>query len=369
MLKKKMKKGHLNMLFGRLKDSHRVIGPKIEQGVIVLGEIDARDIPAGFEDHQEAGSYRLVKGGRQEIFSFSVGPDSFRRFLYPPVSELFAFKKSKRGITMDSPVREEKPLAFIEMRPCDLSALKLYDAIFLKGAVKDQDYDARRKDLFVVALNCLYPHDNCFCHSMGTGPVARDGFDIALTELNNSFLLETGTPAGQTILAGLPLEEAGISDMNEKEARTENCVKRMKKSVRTDELPALLYRNMEHPHWMDIERRDLGCGNCTQVCPTCFCTSSYDLVPLSGISGKSGEVSGNRIRKWDSCFSRNFARVHGGNFRTSAKARFRQWMSHKLAYTMEQFGLPGCVGCGRCITWCPAGIDITRELEALRNAR
>ncbi|MDA8168640.1 MAG: 4Fe-4S dicluster domain-containing protein [Nitrospiraceae bacterium] len=368
MLKQKLKKEHLGLLFDKLKVTHGVLGPKVENGVVTLAEIDAHDIPSGYEDHQQPGGYRLIKGERPEIFSFSIGPDSFKRFLQPPLREVFAFRRAA-GISITRPGAEQRPLAFIDMRPCDLSALKLYDRIFLRGPVRDPYYDSLRRDSLVFVLNCLYPNDNCFCPSMGTGPEATDGFDVALTELSDSFLLEAGTAKGETVLAGLPAGEVDDSDMREKGARIELCRKRIKKFIRAGELPGLIYRNVEHPRWAEIAERDLECGNCTQLCPTCFCNSTYDALGLSGISKKSYQVSGRRMRKWDSCFSKNFARVHGGNFRPSRRARYRQWMSHKLAYTMEQFGLPGCVGCGRCITWCPAGIDITKELEALKSAR
>ncbi len=365
---KRLKKERLGILFDRLENAYRIIGPKVENGVIVLGEIDLKDIPAGLEDRQQAGNYRLVKSERPEIFSFSVGPHSFKRFLHPAMSEIFAFKGSRRRIVISPRLREEKPLAFVGIRACDISALRLYDRVFLEGPVKDPAYELRRSHSLTIAVHCLYPGENCFCHSMGTGPFLTDGFDIAATELEDSFLLETGTAAGQGLLNGLPLEDATDEDVKEKAARIEGCLKMMRKSIRAGELPRLIYRNLDHPHWADIAARDLECGNCTQVCPTCFCSSVYDLVRLRGITRQS-EISGSRVRKWDSCFSRNFARVHGGNFRPSRRARYRQWMSHKLAYTMEQFGLPGCVGCGRCITWCPAGIDITKELEVFSDER
>lgn len=380
----KIKKDTLRLIFDRLRDSYRIIGPRIENSVIVLAEIEFEDLPVGYKDHQGRGVYQLSnpplpsfgKGGagglgedqqKGSVFSFSVGPHSFKRFFHPPVKELFAFKKSRRGISIATSLKKEKPFAFIGMRACDISALKLYDRIFLEGPVRDRDYDSLRKDSLIIAVNCLYPGDNCFCHSMGTGPELKDGFDLAISELADSFLLEAGTSRGKDILPGLPSEEITDIDMNEKSARAENCRKMMKKSVKSHELPWLIYRNLEHPRWAEIASRDLECGNCTQVCPTCFCNSTYDLLHFSWISRESQEISGRRMRKWDSCFSRNFARVHGGNFRPSRMARYRQWMSHKLAYMLEQFGLPGCVGCGRCITWCPVGIDITEELEALRK--
>ena len=365
----KLRKDDFPLFLGKLNTSHKVIGPRIEQDVIILDEIQFSDIPAGMEDHQKEGGYRLLRGDRLEIFSFSVGPDSFKRFLHPPVSEVHSFKRSGKGVTVAPLTKEERPLAFLEMRACDLSALQLYDRIFLQGPVRDPEYASLRKNSLVVTLNCLYPNANCFCDSMGTGPEVKEGFDIALTELSNSFLLEIRTGSGQMMLDGLPTEEVTDSDMNEKRMRIQNCRTMIKKTIRSDDLPWLLRRNPDHPRWAAIAKRDLECGNCTQVCPTCFCSSTYDALRLSSFSRKAQDISGVRMRKWDSCFSRNFARVHGGNFRPSRRARYRHWISHKFAYTLEQFGITGCVGCGRCITWCPAGIDVTRELEGLRNVQ
>jgi ferredoxin len=367
MTKAKIKKEHLKLIFDSLKGSHRIIGPKVENNVIVLTEIDFHDIPAGRREQQGRGTYRLGSGKDPLTFSFSVGPDSFKRFMSPPVRENFKFKRSKKGISINTPENEKKPTAFIGMRACDIAALRLLDRVFLEGPVKDAGYDSLRINSLIVGVNCLYPGDNCFCSSMDTGPEIRDGFDIAVTELDNSFLLEIKTVRGREIINGLPIEDAGNEDMSEKISKIENCRKMIKKAIKVSELPWLIYRNPEHPQWADVASRCLACGNCTQVCPTCFCNSSYDHIQLSSISKKSLDFSGSRIRTWDSCFSTNFARVHGGNFRPSRRARYRQWMSHKLAYWIDQFGSPGCVGCGRCITWCPVGIDITQELEALKK--
>jgi len=392
---KKIKKDHLMLIFERLKDSHTIIGPKIESDVIILGEIDFHDIPAGYKDHQGAGFYRLSNPPifPSEIFSFSIGPDSFKRFLSPPLQNIFIFKRSKKGITIDlqrgsapskprkdadsslkefegqSPSKGEKPIAFFGMRACDISALKLFDKVFLEGPVRDQRYDLLRRNTVIIAVNCLFPGGNCFCNSMGAGPEIKDGFDIAITELGDSFLFEAETVAGEKILNGLALEEVSNKDINMKLSRIDGCKKAIIRSVRVSDCPWVIYRSLEHPRWTDTAKRCLACGNCTQVCPTCFCNSMYDRLGSSVISEKSSGISGRKIRVWDSCFSKNFARVHGGNFRPSKKARYRHWVAHKLAYWIEQFGRSGCVGCGRCITWCPVGIDITEELEALRVVR
>jgi Fe-S-cluster-containing hydrogenase component 2 len=141
----------------------------------------------------------------------------------------------------------------------------------------------------------------------------------------------------------------------------ERTASRMGRSLQTEGIKALLQNNPNHPRWADAAKRCLSCGNCTMVCPTCFCTTVDDHSDLTG-------ASATRVRKWDSCFTLDFSYIHGGAVRQSGSARYRQWMTHKLASWYDQFGTSGCVGCGRCITWCPTGIDITAEAAAMRNA-
>jgi ferredoxin len=133
----------------------------------------------------------------------------------------------------------------------------------------------------------------------------------------------------------------------------------MGRALDTSDLKGLLYGNLEHPRWDEVSQRCLTCGNCTLVCPTCFCSTVEDVTDLSGTETE-------RTRRWDSCFSLDHSYIHGGSVRDSGRARYRQWMTHKLATWFDQFGSSGCVGCGRCITWCPVGIDITEEVRAIR---
>jgi ferredoxin len=369
MKKARIKKEDLKVLFEVLAERYRTIGPKTLNGAVVLSETSFADIPAGFRDRHGPGKYRLKAGDTGEVFSFSVGPDSFKKFLHPSSATVFSFTKGQKAVAFETPAEEERPMAFVGVRACDLAALDLLDKVFLGGPVRERGYASRRKGIFISVANCLHPGENCFCDSMGTGPEAKDGFDLAMTEVNGSFLIEAGTAKGEEVIKKVPHEEAGESDLREKSAGISRCREAMTKKMKTGDLPAVLYRNSEHPRWAEIAERDLGCGNCTMVCPTCFCNSSFDTVSVQAISGNLREFSGVRKRSWDSCFSKNFARVHGGNFRPSRKARYRHWMTHKLAYWIDQFGRPGCVGCGRCITWCPVGIDITHELEELRRVR
>lgn len=370
MKKVKIDKSDLGLIFGKLKKTHRVIGPRLENDTIVLTEIEFGDLPAGVKDRQAPGCYKLDEGREAgEIFSFSHGPNSFKNFLNPAAQELSRFSKTRKGIAIQGISPEERPLAFVGVRACDLAALRLLDRIFLDGLYRDEGYFRRKKDIFIMAVNCLRPGGNCFCDSLGTGPEVTGGFDLAVTEIREHLLVEAGTLAGEESIEGIP--SAGVTD-DDLKAKTEKivrCRKKMTKSMKTSDLPGVLYRNMEHPRWAEIAKKDLECGNCTMVCPTCFCSSTYDFLPPAGISPNLKELTGIRMRHWDSCFSRNFARVHGGNFRRSRKARYRHWMTHKLGYWIDQFGSPGCVGCGRCITWCPVGIDITQELKEIRHVR
>jgi formate hydrogenlyase subunit 6/NADH:ubiquinone oxidoreductase subunit I len=192
----------------------------------------------------------------------------------------------------------------------------------------------------------------------------RAGADLALTELIDSdrhdFLAEAGSAAGAALLAELeprPVEQAdwAAADTAERTARAG-----MGRALDTQGLKERLQVSREHPHWERVAERCLTCANCTLVCPTCFCSSVEDTSDLTG------QVA-ERWQRWDSCFTLDFSYLYGGSVRRSTKARYRQWLTHKLADWHDEFGMSGCVGCGRCIAWCPVGIDITEEAAAIRR--
>ena len=135
----------------------------------------------------------------------------------------------------------------------------------------------------------------------------------------------------------------------------------MGRELDIDDIKGLLYRNYDHPRWDEVAERCLTCGNCTMVCPTCFCTTVEDVTDLDGDHVE-------RHQQWDSCFTVDYSHIHGGAVRGSSRSRYRQWMTHKLATWWDQFDSSGCVGCGRCITWCPVGIDLTEEARAIRES-
>ena len=357
----------LDELFGALRRrGFRLVGPVLRDGAICYDDIAfAADLPAGWTDEQEAGSYRLRRRDDDALFGYNVGPESWKKYLFPPSERLWPPEPEPEPEPAAEPGSEPAPkapgkLAFIGVRACELHAIAIQDRVFLGGRHPDPRYAARRDGAFIVAVNCGQAGRTCFCAAMDAGPRATSGFDLALTELidNHQFLVETGTERGAGIVKELGCPVASAEQAAAADAITERTAASMGRAMPELDLRDLLREKLEHPRWDDVAERCLACANCTMVCPTCFCFAVEDV---SGLTGENPE----RHRSWDSCFTVDHSYLHGGAVRTSVRSRYRQWATHKLATWADQFGTPGCVGCGRCITWCPAGIDITEEVGAI----
>ena len=355
----------LQSLIDTLKSrDYEVLGPTVRDGAIVYDSI-ARiaDLPSGWTDQQEAGRYRLQRRDDEALFGFAVGPQSWKRFLHPPVERLWSMRRGEHGVTLSDPLPLDRRYAFFGVRACELHAIAIQDRVLRDGPYPDTGYAMRRQDAFIVAVNCAQAGGTCFCVSMQTGPKASGGFDLSLTELlerdRHDFLVEVGSRAGAQLLEQIPFRPATEADRGCAERIVARTASRMGRTLNTDGIKELLQANSDHPRWDAIAERCLSCGNCTMVCPTCFCSTVEDVTDLTGEHAE-------RCRRWDSCFTVDFSYIHGGSVRATPRSRYRQWMTHKLATWIDQFGVSGCVGCGRCITWCPVGIDITAEAGAIR---
>ena len=350
-------------------DGYSVAAPVETHGVLALREIEGmEDIARGFRDEQHPGSYRLEEAQDGSWFNNVNGAESAKRFFFPAENELFTARLEGEQFVLDRIADEPPKWALIGVRPCDLAAISRHDRVF--GYDDDPEeafrcesethYRRSRENAFIVAVNCTRPGGNCFCESWGTGPEAESGFDLALTEVGSVFLVEVGSARGADIIDRLPVREAEASELELAELKLARAREHMGKRLETEGLPDLLTRNVEHRIWDWFAKQCLGCGNCTLVCPTCFCSTVTDSTDLA-----SGAAT--RTRRWESCFTYEFSYVTSGPVRSASSARYRHWLTHKLGSWWEQFGSSGCVGCGRCMTWCPVGIDWTREITQLQG--
>jgi sulfhydrogenase subunit beta (sulfur reductase) len=356
--------GEFERLFAALQArGYQVIGPTVRDGAIVYDRLGSlEDLPKGWTDEQEAGRYRLRRRADDAWFGYAVGPHSWKRYLHPPEIRLFSAERDGESFRILPETGAPAKRAFLGVRACELAAISIQDRVLLGRPYADPAYRRHREGVLVIAVNCTQAAATCFCSSMGTGPQVRDGYDLVMTELTgpegHQFLVEAGSEAGREILEEIGCRAAMAEECRRAEASVDAAASQMR-ALRTEGIREALYAALEHPRWDEVARRCLACANCTMVCPTCFCTT---VEEISDITGDHVE----RWRKWDSCFSQNFSYIHGGSVRSSIRSRYRQWLTHKLASWIDQFGTSGCVGCGRCITWCPVGIDITEEVAALR---
>ena len=344
---------------------YRLVGPTLKDGHFIYGEITSvTDLPRGWTDEQEAGAFRLKPRGDQALFGYGVGQQSFKQFLFPPRQLLWQARRQGAGFKLIPPAADTPKFAFMGVHACDLQAIRVQDRVFLQGPYIDVAYQRRRANAFILAVNCTQACGTGFCASLGSGPRATSGFDLALTEVlegaRHYFLMTAGTPLGAQILAGMPQKRAGAQEIEAAARLTAQAASKPGRVLDPTGLKDLLYRSYDHPRWEQVAARCLSCGNCTLVCPTCFCHTFEDTMDLTGAAAE-------RWRRLDSCFTVDFSYLHGGSVRTSVASRYRQWLTHKLATWQDQFGCLGCVGCGRCLTWCPVAIDITEEVRALRE--
>ncbi len=336
----------LEILFKELQHlNYVVVGYKVVDNVLRLTKLDSfKELARDVEDVQNPGKYSLIPGS-----FYRHGPDSPKIYLYPPEHLLFTVSPEWK---VELPTTPEDYIAFFGIKPCDLASIKVLDRVLLDV---DEYYRTLRKRLVVIVENCTQPGNTCFCATMGTGPRAMNGFDIAFTRLGDKLVIEAGSEFGLKLLNLLELEPIDDTTYRDFESTIRRATDKAKAGFELENLPELLELNIESKVYKEITERCLGCSNCNMVCPTCFCFDVLDIPELNG--------SAKRVRVWDGCLNFVYAQVAGGHFRRDLWARYRHFILHKFTYWIKQFGTYGCVGCGRCITWCPTGIDIRESVR------
>ncbi len=341
------------------------IGPTVRDGAIIYDHLGStRELPVGYQESQSGGNYRLRATSENTLFAYTMGPQSWKKLLLPSEQHVLEATRKGRGFNVATGSDEPPPRAFLGVRACEIAAISALDKALMEGPFTSAPYRRRRENTLIIAVSCTRAGDTCFCSSMGTGPRVTSGYDILLTEpfeaMPSICLAEAGSERGQALLDSLDLSEATQAQIQAAEQAVAKAAQSMGRQLDTDRLPEILKQGIADSHWDEIATRCLNCGNCTMVCPTCFCSTVTDTTDLSGQAAQ-------RTIMWDSCHTLDFSYIHGGSVRTSGMARYRQWMMHKLSYWVDQFGTFGCVGCGRCIVWCPVGIDITEEAARMRK--
>lgn len=355
----------LGAMFALLaEEGYQPVAPRVHDGAILYAPVSGPDdLPKGIGDEEEGGHYRLTQRGDAKLFGHTKPVQGLKAHLYPARQKLWSAEKAGHGFRIVKDQEAAPRYAFIGVRACELSAMLVQDKVFEGGPYADKGYAERRRNCFLVVVTCDHAGAACFCASQQTGPDVSEGYDLKLAEIvdggRHVFLAEAGSEKGRAFLDRLPKQAASETDLKAAADQRQAATAGQKRAMISG-VADLLAAHLESGHWEDVAKRCMSCGNCTMVCPTCFCSTMEDATDLSGLKAE-------RTRKWDSCFSIDYSYIHGGSVRNSGASRYRQWMTHKLSHWVKQFGVSGCVGCGRCIIWCPVGIDITAEAKAIEK--
>jgi len=339
------------------------IGPKAKDGAIVYENLEnAKELPWSIRDKQSPGEYKLEKIPEHKAFAFSNGAEAIKPILFKPRETVWRVARNDDGKLVFEPhTPKEKPIAIFGARACDISAMLIQDKVFIEGPSIDKRYEKRRNALFIIGVNCTYSSQNCFCVSAGTGPEIKNTYDVVMTEIQDGFVISTGSKKGAVIIDKLNLKTSQAQECESAKKNIKQAAKMQTKKIpfnNSSSLKDLLFSNLEHDRWAEVADRCLSCGNCTSVCPTCFCNSEVEKPSLDG---KTSEHQ----TEWDSCFTAGHSYLNGKLVRDDTSQRYRQWLTHKVGSWFDQFDTSGCVGCGRCVSWCPVGIDLTEELAAI----
>ncbi|MFH1540416.1 MAG: 4Fe-4S dicluster domain-containing protein [Elusimicrobiota bacterium] len=282
-----------------------------------------------------------------------------KKYFYHPTETMFKFSKS--GFVQPIESLKNHDIIF-GVHSCDIYGIEILDLVF-SGQYRDEYYFARKENILLIGISCL-PDEFCFCNSMGTDYVDK-GFDLFLSEITDAYMVKVGTNKGDDMVSSSKelFVEISKEDIDEYKNHSLLRKKSFKRSLDIRDLPEIMDLEYKSKLWDELGNKCLSCGTCSMTCPTCYCYRIFDEIVGLNLE------SGNRSRQWDCCLFRDHAIVAGGhNFRKSRSDRFRHRWLHKQQSFAGDFGRPSCVGCGRCMEFCPAKINIVEELNKIQTA-
>ncbi len=357
----------LDDLFNILRAAgYAVVAPQLKNNSIAYDFLEnTQQLPWGIIADQQPGSYKIQATQSSRLFDWVNAAQAIKPWLFKAQESRWQVKRDAQGQLQFQEIKATiEPIAFFGARPCDIKAMVIQDKVFLDKQAIDTHYQQRRDNFFIIAANCTTSSTNCFCVGAGDFPKADNNYDLAITEIDGGFIVQAGHDKAQDLLNTLQLKLASEKQLQQAELGINHAAQMQTKTLNAGndgQLNAILFANLDHPRWQEVADRCLSCGNCTLVCPTCFCS---DHVEKPEFDGQSSE----QVKQWGSCFSKQHSIVGGKPLRDDTLKRYRQWLTHKLGSWHDQYDSSGCVGCGRCVTWCPVGIDITEEVNAISGA-
>jgi len=341
------------------------MGPTLRDGAIVPGPVNSsKDLPRGVHDLQSPGP---TASCAKTTVRYSDGPsvrDLGKTSTSPPARSCGAARSLATHWSFVNPIVRMRSWQSSAHGPVTLLRCAYWTTFWKRVSIAIRDIRSGDSN-FIAVVECASPADTCFCASMKSGPGIDEDFDVALTELNDElghrFIARIGSPRGADVLSSVSTRPAKRTGPRGARTASRDGVARDESKPPFDEVANLLARNVEHLGGSTWPSGASPAATATSVCPTCFCSDVHDTTDTSGAI--------ERRRTWSSCFDLEHSYLHGGSVHESSSSRYRQWMTHKLSTWWDQFDSTGCVGCGRCIVWCPVGIDITEEVAAHRRAR
>jgi len=305
-------------------------------------------------------NFKVVDKFDNLVMDYPKTVKSPKEFLFPQTELLCSYKFNGKDVDIVTEDIKDRKRVLVGIHPCDVKAILILDKLF-DWDYRDEHYFARRENTLLISLTCQSPDWSCFCTSIEGSPHGKEGTDVHITDMGDSYYVETKSPKGEALIKGQSslFSEASEEDKKKVEDLEKQVTAKLPGKIDTGKIKENLDHVFEHKVWDTVSAKCVHCGACAYLCPTCHC---FD------ITDEGNYEEGKKFRCWDACMAGHFTRMAGGhNPRNAVKTRYRQRIYHKFNYYKKNFDTIACVGCGRCITECPTGMDLVKTLQTLET--